>query len=139
MNPEDSHSQSATALLAANVRITLPRLVIFSILNDSESPLEAIEIAQLLERRRTAISLSSIYAVLSRLESAGLIESRVFGGSKTIYACTGRHQSIRITCAAGKGQVRLEDARIEHAIRAVCQDRGLVLRNFTVSINADAA
>lgn len=139
MSLDDPRLLAIEALRDASVRITMPRVAIFSLLRNSGSALEVSEIARQLAQQQVATPLSSIYSVLSRLQSAGLVERRIFGERKAVYSCTGLQQSSQIHCAAQKQPVWLEDPRIEQAIRTACQDHGFVLRNYTLSINADVA
>ncbi|WP_151823816.1 Fur family transcriptional regulator [Acinetobacter bereziniae] len=85
----------------ANLKITQARVIVFKALSDQKAQLTAKQIYQQLYLNNQQISLSTIYRVVSDLESAGLVSQKLNGRDEARYALINKFEAefLNIHCA----------------------------------------
>ncbi len=105
--------QQRQELRKAGLKITLPRLKIFEILeSDKQRHMSAEDIYKVLLDSGEEIGLATVYRVLTQFESAGLVTRHNFEGGHSIF--------------------ELDDG--EHHDHMVCVDSGEVIEFFSEEI-----
>ncbi|MDJ0919038.1 MAG: ferric iron uptake transcriptional regulator [Woeseiaceae bacterium] len=105
--------QQRQELRKAGLKITLPRLKIFEILeSDDQRHMSAEDIYKVLLDSGEEIGLATVYRVLTQFESAGLVTRHNFEGGHSIF--------------------ELDDG--EHHDHMVCVDSGEVIEFFSEEI-----
>lgn len=121
---------------AAGLAVTVPRLAVWMVLARSDEPLHAADIQRRLIERGVGVPLSSTYAALKRLTTAGLVTSHAFSDNKARFGLANRMTRNRLTCLETGDEHWLDDAQFTHGIAALCRSHGFELHDYTLSIQA---
>nr|WP_321272776.1 transcriptional repressor [Alcaligenes faecalis] len=141
--PHSRHYVAGTAaasLRAAGVSVTMPRLAVWMVLEQAQSPLLAVDVARSLLRQGLQVPLSSVYAALRRPAHVRLIQAHAFEGGKAHYALASRRYNQRITCQDTGHTVwpGERDGDLTQAIAQFCRKNGFELSQYTLSVQATA-
>jgi len=98
-------------------RVTVPTVLVASILAETDRHLTADDVIDELERRQAGIAASTVYRVLQRLAEMGLLEHVRSGAGATFYHLLERPHT-HLVCSAC-GSVLDLDQRAEAALRAL--------------------
>lgn len=83
---DEQYTERALSILKQNGnRITAPRKAVIALLAESQTPLSAYDIHDLLTERKTAVDVASIYRILECLESNQLIHKTFHQGK--VFRC----------------------------------------------------
>ncbi len=117
---ESSFMQQRKELRQAGLKITLPRLKILEILEDSKlRHMSAEDIYKQLLQEGEDIGLATVYRVLTQFETAGLVTRHNFEGGHSIFELDdGEHHDHMVVVDSGEVVefVSEEIERIQHEI-----------------------
>lgn len=91
-------SEPKHLLRNAKLKVTLPRLTVLKILQESPKELTAIEIFECSLSQLGTMSFATIYHILRLLESAGLINKFKYGNGQALYSFQRQPYCIRLSC-----------------------------------------
>lgn len=123
-------------MAAAGVQATMPRLAVWMVLVQSDTPMLATDIHRCLLSKGASASLSSVYQSLKRLTAAGLVAVQAFEGDKAHYTLMSRRLHQRIVCEDSGKEHWVADADLKRVITQFCQAQGFELCDYTLSIQA---
>lgn len=113
MEPEAKTGEYEARLRAAGLRITRPRQIILSILDQAQSHPDAAEIFEQAVRMDSRISLATVYRTMRVLEDSGAIQRHAFGdGPARFEPAQGDHHDHLIDLDSG-AVIEFASARLE--------------------------
>ncbi|NMG34270.1 ferric iron uptake transcriptional regulator [Azoarcus sp. TTM-91] len=122
-------------LTRVGLRVTLPRLRILSLFDEEvEGMLSAEDVHRMLLLRGDRMSLSSVYAVLKRLDAAQLISSHFEEGRK-VFEPAGRTPGGHIVCSCCGRDIALRDERVDAMLKRIARTHGFELTEYVVALH----
>ena len=92
-------SEENQELRAAGLKVTVPRIKILQLLEDSEvRHLAAEEVYKMLLEAGDDVGLATVYRVLTQFESAGLVKRHHFEGGRSVFELTPTEHHDHIVC-----------------------------------------
>lgn len=115
-------------LKEAGLKITQPRLLILSLLEESnQRHLSTNDIYITLSKNKTPLTLGTIYRVLDQLEKAGLVLCHHFTPENAVFElCNSEHHDHMVDIKTGK-VLEFHDEIIEQRQREIAAEHGLDL------------
>lgn len=122
-------------LKSAGLKITLPRVKILKLFEDSQKRhLSADEIYTLLNDGDEEIAMATVYRVLSQFEAAGLIIRHHFEGDHSVFELNeGEHHDHLVCIKCGSVEEFLDDL-IENRQKAVAHQAGFHMTDHSLNI-----
>ena len=119
---------TAADLKRAGLKVTLPRLKILEVLENTEPHhVGAEEIYKLLLDADESIGLATVYRVLTQFESVGLVERHNFDDGRAVYELADEtHHDHMVDVESGR-VVEFLDERIEQIQREIASEHGYEL------------
>lgn len=126
-------------LRKAGLKVTLPRMKILEILEQSSQPhLSAEDIYRVLLDSDEEIGLATIYRVLTQFEGAGLVIRHHFEGGQAVFELDrGKHHDHLICVRCGK-IVEFVNAEIEEQQKKVAEEAGFKITDHSLIIYGDS-
>jgi len=112
-------------LRKAGLKVTLPRVKILQILENSEDRhLSAEDVYKLLLEAGDDVGLATVYRVLTQFEGAGLVERHNFDGGHSVFELDrGDHHDHMVCVESGK-VIEFHNDRIEQLQTEIAADHG---------------
>ncbi|PCK08748.1 MAG: ferric iron uptake transcriptional regulator [Alteromonadaceae bacterium] len=112
-------------LRKAGLKVTLPRLKILQILENSDQRhLSAEDVYKALLNAGDDVGLATVYRVLTQFESAGLVERHNFDGGHSVFELDrGDHHDHMVCVDSGK-VIEFHNDEIERIQEEVARERG---------------
>ena len=122
-------------LRKAGLKVTLPRMKILEILENSTRPhLSAEDIYRVLLESEEEIGLATIYRVLTQFEGAGLVIRHHFEGGQAVFELDrGKHHDHLICIKCGK-IVEFVNSAIEEQQQKIAQQEGFKITDHSLII-----
>ena len=119
------HAVEGKDLRKAGLKVTLPRLKILEILEDSGARHKSAEdIYKALLGSNEDIGLATVYRVLTQFEAAGLVLKHNFEGGHAVYELDrGEHHDHMVDIETGK-VIEFQSAEIEDLQRQIAAQHG---------------
>jgi len=130
---ESDFMQQRNELRQAGLKVTLPRLKILEILEDSSlRHMGAEDIYKHLLREGEDIGLATVYRVLTQFEAAGLVNRHNFEGGHSIFEIDdGQHHDHMVVVETGE-VVEFISADIERIQREIAEKHGFELLDHSL-------
>ena len=127
-------------LRKAGLKVTLPRMKILEILEQSSQPhLSAEDIYRILLDSDEEIGIATIYRVLTQFESAGLVIRHHFEGGQAVFELDrGKHHDHLICIKCGK-IVEFVNAEIEEQQKKIAEDAGFKITDHSLIIYGECS
>lgn len=121
-------SRENEELKKAGLKITLPRVKILNILeNSSQHHLSAEEVYQMLRDSGDDVGLATVYRVLTQFEAAGLVERHNFDGGHSVFELDrGEHHDHMVCTESGK-VIEFHNEEIERLQNQIAAEHGYEL------------
>lgn len=118
-------SQENQELKKAGLKVTLPRVKILQILENSEDRhLSAEDVYKSLLEADDDVGLATVYRVLTQFETAGLVERHNFDGGHSVFELDrGDHHDHMVCMETGK-VVEFHNEEIEALQEAIAKEHG---------------
>jgi len=125
-------------LKKAGLKVTLPRMKILQILEDSETRhLTAEAIYRELLDSGEEIGLATVYRVLTQFEAAGLVSRLHFEGNQAVFELDrGGHHDHIVCNQCGRVEEFLDET-IEHRQHEIARGHGFEIRDHALVIYGD--
>ena len=122
-------------LRKAGLKVTLPRMKILEILDESpQQHLSAEDIYRVLMNSHEEIGLATIYRVLTQFEDAGLVIRHHFEGGQAVFELDrGKHHDHLICIKCGK-IVEFVNAFIEEQQEKIAKEAGFKITDHSLII-----
>lgn len=130
---ENKIMQQRNELRQAGLKVTLPRLKILEILEDSKlRHMSAEDIYKHLLREGEDIGLATVYRVLTQFEAAGLVTRHNFEGGHSIFELDdGQHHDHMVVVESGE-VVEFISSEIERIQREIADKHGYELMDHSL-------
>jgi len=137
---ENKSMQQRKELRQAGLKITLPRLKILEILEDSKlRHMSAEDIYKHLLQEGEDIGLATVYRVLTQFEAAGLVTRHNFEGGHSIFELDdGEHHDHMVVVESGE-VIEFMSADIEKIQREIAQKHGFELLDHSLVLYVKAS
>jgi Fur family ferric uptake transcriptional regulator len=131
--------QQRNELRQAGLKVTLPRLKILEILEDSElRHMSAEDIYKQLLQEGEDIGLATVYRVLTQFEAAGLVTRHNFEGGHSIFELDdGEHHDHMVVINSGE-VVEFVSPEIERIQQEIAEKHGFELMDHSLVLYVKA-
>lgn len=120
--------QQRKELRQAGLKVTLPRLKILEILEDSKlRHLSAEDIYKLLLKLGEDIGLATVYRVLTQFEAAGLVTRHNFEGGHSVFEFDDGEHHDHMVCVESGEVIEFLSPEIERIQNEIAQEHGYEL------------
>ena len=127
--------EESQQLKDAGLKITLPRLKILQILEQSSlRHLSAEEIHKALTEAGEEVGLATIYRVLTQFESAGLVRRHNFDAEHAVYELNKEEHHDHVVCTKCNLVAEFCDAVIEERQKAIAEEAGFKMTDHALII-----
>lgn len=115
-------------LKKAGLKVTLPRVKILQILENSEDPhMSAEDVYKALMEAEEEVGLATVYRVLTQFEQAGLVVRHNFEGGHSVFEIErGEHHDHMVCMKSGK-VIEFHSEQIERLQKEVAESHGYKL------------
>ena len=118
-------STENTELRKAGLKVTLPRVKILQILENSvQRHLSAEDVYKELLDANEDVGLATVYRVLTQFESAGLVERHNFDGGHSVFELDRGEHHDHMVCAKTGEIVEFYDAELEALQHKIAERHG---------------
>ena len=117
-------------LRKAGLKVTLPRVKILQLLEDSESGdhhLSAEDVYKLLLEAGEDVGLATVYRVLTQFEAAGLVTRHNFEGGHAVFELAKGEHHDHMVCAETGQVIEFHDDVIERRQHELAEEHGFEL------------
>ena len=130
---ENQFMQQRKELRQAGLKVTLPRLKILEILEDSKMRhMSAEDIYKYLLHEGEDIGLATVYRVLTQFETAGLVTRHNFEGGHSVFELDdGKHHDHMVVVDSGE-VVEFMSAQIEDIQQQIADEHGFELLDHSL-------
>lgn len=119
----------------AGLRSTLPRLRILKILEESRvRHLSVEDLYDELRQENQAVSLATIYRVLSQFVDAGLVVRHQFEGNKAMYELNDDEHHDHMVCLKCGTVIEFMDQKIEVLQKQVADDHEFEMQDHSLTL-----
>ncbi len=131
--------QQRKELRQAGLKVTLPRLKILEILEDSElRHMSAEDVYKQLLQEGEEIGLATVYRVLTQFEAAGLVARHNFEGGHSVFELDdGKHHDHMVVVSSGE-VVEFVSEEIEKIQREIAEQHGFELLEHSLVLYVKA-
>ena len=121
-------SSENTELRKVGLKVTLPRVKIFNILENSEEHhLSAEDVYKKLLEQGDDVGLATVYRVLTQFEAAGLVVRHNFDGGHAVFELADSGHHDHMVCVDTGEVIEFMDAEIEKRQKEIVRERGFEL------------
>ncbi|PAV26801.1 Fur family ferric uptake transcriptional regulator [Tamilnaduibacter salinus] len=119
-------SSENTELRKAGLKVTLPRVKIFNILQTTSEDhhLSAEDVYRKLLESGDDVGLATVYRVLTQFEAAGLVLRHNFEGGHAVFEMAGEEHHDHMVCTETSKVIEFYDSVIEERQRAIAEEHG---------------
>ncbi|MBM3377361.1 MAG: ferric iron uptake transcriptional regulator [Betaproteobacteria bacterium] len=130
-----STDELAAGLKSTGLKVTLPRLRVLSIFEQSKvRHLTAEDVYRILLAEKMDIGLATVYRVLTQFEQAGLLLRSNFESGKAVFELNeGSHHDHLVCLDCGRVE-EFFDAKIEERQHKIAEERGFVLQDHSLAL-----
>ncbi|WP_188150911.1 ferric iron uptake transcriptional regulator [Teredinibacter waterburyi] len=112
-------------LRKAGLKVTLPRVKILQLLENSEDRhLSAEDVYKLLLEAGEDVGLATVYRVLTQFESAGLVERHNFDGGHSVFELDRGDHHDHMVCIESGTVIEFHNEKIESLQREIAAEHG---------------
>ena len=117
----------------AGLKVTLPRLKIFRLLQRSENQHKsAEELYQCLINQGDEVGIATVYRVLNQFDDAGIITRHHFEGGKSVFELTNKDHHDHLVCLKCDKVIEFNDEMIEKHQKLIAEKFGMKLTNHSL-------
>lgn len=125
----------AAGLKSTGLKVTVPRLKVLSIFENSQTRhLSAEDVYRLLLQEELDIGLATVYRVLTQFEQAGILRRSNFESGKSVFELNEGNHHDHLVCMECGRVVEFFDAEIEERQRLVAAKHGFKLMEHSLSL-----
>lgn len=137
MTRRDTFSQpgALTQLRRAGLSVTVPRLAVLRVIEESAEMIDAAQVQRRLLEQDADMALATVYSVLNALHRAGLLARHHYGQSRAVYGPIRGQCPSRLMCSRCGRIQWVDDPRVLALIEEICQTHGFELSDYTLSVH----
>lgn len=121
-------------LKSANLKSTKKRILILSVLNNSDSPLTSEEILEQTSKEIN-MNLSTIYRALSALTEKGILLKQLSNDGKTYYQINNRQHKHQLVCTLCNKVVLVDCCPLKKFENELCKDTGFTITSHNLEFS----
>jgi Fur family transcriptional regulator, ferric uptake regulator len=121
-------------LKKAGLKVTLPRVKILEIMENTKEHLSAEEIYKTLLDSGEEIGLATVYRVLTQLEAAGLVARHNFEGGQSVFELDSGIHHDHLVCVKCGGVEEFVDEVIEKRQEEIAKKSGFTITDHSLNI-----
>ena len=126
---------SSSELKKAGLKVTLPRVKILEILENSEQHhMSAEDVYRALMQSGSDVGLATVYRVLTQFEAAGLVTRHHFDSGQAVFELDVGDDHNHIVCIKSGHVEEFTDATIEKRLQSIAGDLGYELTDYTLTV-----
>lgn len=126
-------STSNQELRKAGLKVTLPRLKILELLENSAlRHMSAEDVYKSLLDQGEDVGLATVYRVLTQFEAAGIVERHHFEGGHSVFEIKDSHHHDHIVCTNCGKVVEFHDEVIEERQKKMAESLGFTLTDHSL-------
>lgn len=115
-------------LRKVGLKVTLPRIKILQILEESEERhMSAEDVYRALIEAGEDVGLATVYRVLTQFETAGLVMRHNFDGGHAVFELASDEHHDHMVCTETGDVIEFHDDAIEARQRQICEEKGYEL------------
>ncbi len=120
-------------LRKAGLKVTLPRMKILEMLEQSENRhLSAEDVYKALLEAGDDIGLATVYRVLTQFEAAGIVQRHYFEGNQSVFELAEGEHHDHMVCLDCGAIEEFYDETIEERQEKVAQERGFAISDHSL-------
>lgn len=125
-------------LKKAGLKVTLPRMKVLEILENSEQRhMSAEDVYRALIEKDSEVGLATVYRVLTQFEAAGLVVRHHFEGGQSVFELDSGHHHDHLVCVKCGRVEEFMDETIEKHQHQVAQNAGYRLVEHSLVLYVD--
>lgn len=121
-------------LKKAGLKVTLPRVKILEIMEQTKEHLSAEEIYKTLHEAGEEVGLATVYRVLTQLEAAGLVARHNFEGGQSVFELDSGIHHDHLVCVKCGGVEEFIDDIIEKRQHEIAKKTGFTITEHSLNI-----
>ena len=127
--------EKSKELKEAGLKITLPRIKILQVLEDSEvQHVSAEDVYKMLISADEEIGLATVYRVLTQFEQAGLVTRHNFEGGHAVFELSSEKHHDHIVCQRCGKVEEFSDDKIETRQKEIAAELGFDLTDHNLNM-----
>jgi Fe2+ or Zn2+ uptake regulation protein len=131
----NSYNQLKDLLLAARLRVTIPRLLILDILDQSLTGLTVLEIEKKMLKEGYQTSFPTVYNILKTFEHKNIIHRFKIGNEQASFSMIKKTGTIKIICEYCKQQTDIQELNLEQDIQHALSQYYAKLNSYSLLLN----
>lgn len=131
----NTYNQLQQRLLSANLKVTMPRLLILNILDQSPSGFTALQIEKQLLKEDRKTSFPTVYNILKTFEHKGIVHRFKIGDAPACFSLIKKKGGIKIICECCKTHIETKELTFEQNIADAFGQYYEKLNTYSVSLN----
>lgn len=126
---------STSELKKAGLKVTLPRVKILEILEESiHHHMSAEDVYRALMQADSDVGLATVYRVLTQFEAAGLVTRHHFDSGQAVFELDTGDNHNHIVCMKTGHVEEFTDSIIEQRLEKIATDLGYKLTDYTLTL-----
>lgn len=118
-------------LKSANLKTTKKRMLILSILNNSNTPLTSEDILEVASKE-VNINLSTVYRALNALTEKGILLKQLSNDGKTYYQINNREHKHQLVCSLCNKVVLVTCCPLKKIENDICEQTGFTITSHNL-------
>ena len=126
---------SELELKKAGLKVTLPRLKLLKILEESERKhMSAEDIYKVFIEREDEIGIATIYRVLTQFEASGIVSRHRFDADSSVFELCGEAHHDHLVCVKCSIVVEFVDDIVEERQKILAKEHGFEITDHSLTI-----
>lgn len=122
-------------LRKAGLKVTLPRLKILELLENSDKRhLSAEDIYKKMLEQQEDVGLATVYRVLTQFEMAGIIQRHNFDSNHSVFEIMQETSHDHHICQKTNQVIEFKDEEIEHRIQEIAKQHNFTLKGHSLTL-----
>ena len=125
-------SESDIDLRKAGLKVTLPRIKILQILEETNEHYSAEDVYKILLDANEDVGLATVYRVLTQFESAGLVMRHNFEGGHSVFELNRGEHHDHMVCVDDGSIIEFHNDEIERLQEQIADEHGFELTDHSL-------
>ena len=125
-------SESDIDLRKAGLKVTLPRVKILQILEETNEHYSAEDVYKILLDANEDVGLATVYRVLTQFESAGLVMRHNFEGGHSVFELNRGEHHDHMVCVDDGSIIEFHNDEIERLQEQIADEHGFELTDHSL-------
>ncbi len=125
-------SESDIDLRKAGLKVTLPRIKILQILEETNEHYSAEDVYKILLDANEDVGLATVYRVLTQFESAGLVMRHNFEGGHSVFELNRGEHHDHMVCVDDGSIIEFHNEEIERLQEQIADEHGFELTDHSL-------